>query len=137
MQKQKQHFKVCLCWRRIFKTRVVEPPPDVQELFYRFSPSGMMTVDQLLKFLVEFQGEKGATKEDAHSIFDSLKHLSIFQRKGLHLEAFFRYLLGDHNLAHPPSQKVIDWGFSFFSLYCFVELSLVLLRGIFIFIFLF
>ena len=67
----------------------------------------MMTVDDLLRFLIEHQGEKNATKEDAQAIFDSLKHLNIFQRRELHLEAFFRYLLGDHNLAHPPSQKVI------------------------------
>ncbi|XWS28687.1 hypothetical protein CRYUN_Cryun25bG0092700 [Craigia yunnanensis] len=102
----KQHFKVCLCWKRIFKTRVVEPPLDVRNAFNRFSTSGMMTVDELLRFLIEYQGEKNATKEDAQAIFDSLKHLNIFQRRGLHLEAFFRYLLGDHNLAHPPSQKV-------------------------------
>ncbi|XWS28684.1 hypothetical protein CRYUN_Cryun25bG0092400 [Craigia yunnanensis] len=102
----KQHFKVCLCWKRIFKTRVVEPPLDVRNAFNRFSTSGMMTVDELLRFLIEYQGEKNATKEDAQAIFNSLKHLNIFQRRGLHLEAFFRYLLGDHNLAHPPSQKV-------------------------------
>ncbi|XVF46750.1 hypothetical protein PTKIN_Ptkin03bG0053400 [Pterospermum kingtungense] len=102
----KQHFKVCLCWRRIFKTRAVEPPLDVKNVFNRFAPSGIMQVDELLSFLIEHQGEKGATKEDAQAIFDSLKHLNIFQRRGLHLEAFFRYLLGDHNLAHPPSEKV-------------------------------
>ncbi|XP_021279286.1 phosphoinositide phospholipase C 1-like isoform X2 [Herrania umbratica] len=102
----KQSFKVCLCWRRIFKTRVVEPPLDVKNVFYRYSPGGMMTIDELLRFLIEHQGEQNATKEDAQAIFDSLKHLNIFHRRGLHLEAFFRYLLGDHNLAHPPSQKV-------------------------------
>ncbi|KAG4198474.1 hypothetical protein ERO13_A05G088100v2 [Gossypium hirsutum] len=100
----KQSFKVCLCWRRVFKTRVVEPPLDIKNAFYSFSPSGMMTVDDLLRFLIEHQGQKNATKEDAQAIFDSLKHLNIFQRRGLHLEAFFRYLLGDLNLAHPPSK---------------------------------
>ncbi|XVF69008.1 hypothetical protein PTKIN_Ptkin11bG0046400 [Pterospermum kingtungense] len=102
----KQNFKVCLCWRRIFKTRVVEPPLEVKNAFFRYAPSGTMTVDELLRFLIEHQGEKDATREDAQAIFDSLKHLNIFHRRGLHLEAFFRYLLGDHNLAHPPSQKV-------------------------------
>ncbi|XP_022730851.1 phosphoinositide phospholipase C 2-like isoform X2 [Durio zibethinus] len=101
----KQNFKVCLCWKRIFKARAVEPPLDVKNAFYRYSRSGMMTVDELLRFLIEHQGEMNATKEDAQAIFDSLKHLNIFHRRGLHLEAFFRYLLGDHNLAHPP-QKV-------------------------------
>ncbi|XVE59417.1 hypothetical protein DITRI_Ditri05aG0044700 [Diplodiscus trichospermus] len=102
----KQNFKVCLCWERIFKARVADPPADVKHAFYHFSPSGMMTVDELLRFLIEHQGEKNATKEDAQAVFDSLKHLKIFQRTGLQLEAFFRYLLGDHNLAHPLSQKV-------------------------------
>ncbi|KAK8513296.1 hypothetical protein V6N13_002043 [Hibiscus sabdariffa] len=102
----KQNFKVCWCWRRIFKTRVVEPPRDVANVFHLFAPNGTMTVDDLLKFLIEHQGEKKATKEDAQAIFDSLKHLNIFHRRGIHLEAFFRYLLGDHNLAHPPSSQV-------------------------------
>ncbi|OMO84338.1 C2 calcium-dependent membrane targeting [Corchorus capsularis] len=101
----KENFKVCLCWRRIFKPRVLEPPLDIKNVFYRYSPGGNMTVDELLRFLIEYQGEKNATKEDAQAIFDSLKHLNIFQRRGLHLEAFFRYLLGDLNFAHSP-QKV-------------------------------
>nr|KJB55723.1 hypothetical protein B456_009G091400 [Gossypium raimondii] len=90
----KQRFKVCVCWRRVFKTRMVEPPLDIKNAFYSFSPSGMITVDDLLRFLIEHQCKKNATNEDAQVIFDSLKHLNIFQRRGLHLEAFFRYLLG-------------------------------------------
>ncbi|KAE8734861.1 Phosphoinositide phospholipase C 2 [Hibiscus syriacus] len=102
----KENYRVCLCWRRIFKTRVVEPPVDVKDVFYSISPSGMMTVDDLLRFLIQHQGQKNATMKDAQTIFDSLKHLSIFQRRGLHLDAFFRYLLGDLILAHPPPSKV-------------------------------
>ncbi|KAL6203412.1 hypothetical protein ACLB2K_027112 [Fragaria x ananassa] len=40
-----------------------------------------------------------ATKEDAQAIFDSLKQLIIFQRRGLQLDSFFRYLFRDLN---PP-----------------------------------
>ncbi|KAE8734862.1 Phosphoinositide phospholipase C 2 [Hibiscus syriacus] len=58
------------------------------------------------KFLIQHQGEKNATREEAQAIFNSLKHLNIFHRRGLHLEAFFRYLLGDNNLVHPPSSQV-------------------------------
>ncbi|KAE8656763.1 Phosphoinositide phospholipase C 7 [Hibiscus syriacus] len=101
----RENYRVCLCWRRIFKTRVVEPPADVKDAFYSFSPSGMMTVDDLLRFLIQHQGQKNATMKDAQAIFDTLKHLSVFQRRELHLDAFFRYLLGDLNLAHPPPSK--------------------------------
>ncbi|XP_024026735.1 phosphoinositide phospholipase C 2 isoform X2 [Morus notabilis] len=61
-----------------------------------------MTLDHLVTFLKEVQGEEYARKEDAQAIFESLKHLKIFHRNGLHLDAFFRYLLGDLNHAHTP-----------------------------------
>lgn len=69
-----------------------------------------MTVDQLQRFLIEVQKEKDATKEDAQVIFDSLrelKHLNIFHRRGLNLEAFFKYLFGDINPPLSPSRGVI------------------------------
>lgn len=59
-----------------------------------------MSADQLREFLVEVQGQEDATREDAQAIMDSLKHLSIFHRRGFHLEAFFKYLFGDDN---PPT----------------------------------
>ncbi|XP_034688440.1 phosphoinositide phospholipase C 2-like [Vitis riparia] len=102
----KQSFKVCFCFRRIFKLQATGPPEDVQYLFNRYSQDGTMTLDQLRYFLIDFQEEKHATREDAQAIFNSLKHLNIFQRKGLHLEAFFRYLLGDLNTSLPPSPTV-------------------------------
>ncbi|RVW66198.1 Phosphoinositide phospholipase C 2 [Vitis vinifera] len=102
----KQSFKVCFCFRRIFKLQATGPPEDVQYLFNRYSQNGTMTLDQLRYFLIDFQEEKQATREDAQAIFNSLKHLNIFQRKGLHLEAFFRYLLGDLNTSLPPSPTV-------------------------------
>ncbi|KAK8582258.1 hypothetical protein V6N12_072447 [Hibiscus sabdariffa] len=108
----KENYRVWLLRRRIriLKMRVVEPPVDVKEAFYRFSPSGMMTVDDMLRFLMEHQAQKTATMKDAQAIFDII----IFHRRDrdrdrdreLHLHDFFRYLLGDLNLAHPPSSKV-------------------------------
>lgn len=96
----KQSFKVCFCFKRIFRFRMAEPPNDVMELFKNYSDnSTIMTVDQLQKFLNEFQGETNVSKEDAQNIVNT--QLNIFQRnKGLHLDAFFRYLLGDLNPAH-------------------------------------
>ncbi|XP_022742211.1 phosphoinositide phospholipase C 2-like isoform X2 [Durio zibethinus] len=55
-----------------------------------------MSVDGLQRFLVEVQKEDNATREDDQKIIDSFKH---FHRKGLNLEAFFKYLFGDLN---PP-----------------------------------
>ncbi|KAI8018811.1 Phosphoinositide phospholipase C 2 [Camellia lanceoleosa] len=68
-----------------------------------------MTVDHLHRFLIEVEGEDKATKEDAESIMESLnelKHLNIFHRKGLHLEAFFHYLFSDSNPPLSPSPKI-------------------------------
>ncbi|CAK9137005.1 unnamed protein product [Ilex paraguariensis] len=102
----KQNFRVCFCFRRRFKLRAVEPPDDVRRLFESYSDNGTMSANYLRSFLMEFQEEDNATDERVQEIFNSLKHLNIFQRKGLHLEAFFRYLIGDHNLAISPSLGV-------------------------------
>ncbi|XP_068339515.1 phosphoinositide phospholipase C 2-like isoform X1 [Pyrus communis] len=100
----KQSFNVCFCFQRKFRLWMAEPPEDIKNVFYLYAQNGTMTIDDLQKFLIEFQGESSATKEDAQAIFDSLKHLNIFQRKELDLGAFFRYLLGDLN--PPLSSKV-------------------------------
>ncbi|CAN1221691.1 Phosphoinositide phospholipase C 2 [Linum grandiflorum] len=102
----KQYFKVCFCFRRIFRLTEAEPPEDIKFLFDRYSRDGTMTVEDLTRFLVEIQGEYTASHDDALAIFNSLKHLHIFQRRGLHFDAFYRYLLGDLNLAIPPSNVV-------------------------------
>ncbi|KAK7275996.1 hypothetical protein RIF29_17125 [Crotalaria pallida] len=93
------HFKVCFCFKRIFRHKVDELPQEISSIFDAYSHNGTMSMDDLYTFLVQFQGEKGgdATKNHAQEIFDSLKHHNIFHRKGLHIQAFFRYLLGDLN----------------------------------------
>ncbi|OUZ99099.1 C2 calcium-dependent membrane targeting [Macleaya cordata] len=96
----KQSYIVCCCFRRMFKLRVAEPPEKIKTVFNQYSDNGYMTVDQLQTFLMEHQGEKNVSKEDAQKIIDDLKHLhNIFHRKGLHLEAFFKFLFSDSN---PP-----------------------------------
>lgn len=85
---------------------MLEPPEEVKILFDQYSQNGTMSLDNLRGFLVEFQGEYNATRDDAQAIFNSLKHLNIFSRRGLHLEAFFRYLLGDLNGPLSPSRVV-------------------------------
>eukprot|EP00257_Ricinus_communis_P026890 XP_025014304.1 phosphoinositide phospholipase C 2-like isoform X2 [Ricinus communis] len=104
----KNKYIFCFCFRRIFKDRLLEPPQDVKDLFEQYSQNGIMSPVDLLKFLVEKQGEEDAKAGDAQAIFNSLKHLNIFQRKGLDLEAFFRYLIGDLNVALSPTPKLHD-----------------------------
>ena len=68
----------------------------------------MMGLDHLQRFLIEVQHEEKATVEDAQAIFESLhefKHLNIFHRKALNLEAFFKYLFADIN---PPLPSVLE-----------------------------
>lgn len=101
----KQSFRVCFCFRRRFRTNVAEAPEDVEMMFRKYSENGIMNIDHLQRFLEEIQGESSDTK--AQAIFNNLKHLGIFQRRGLRLEDFFRYLFGDLNLAFSPSQRVI------------------------------
>ncbi|KAG9443436.1 hypothetical protein H6P81_014776 [Aristolochia fimbriata] len=101
-------YRVCFCFRRKFKLGSGDAPAEVKSVFERYSENGIMGVDQLQRFLVEFQGDEGATKEDAEAILRSLrelKHLSTFLRKGLNLEAFFRYLFGDGNPPLPSSRE--------------------------------
>ncbi|XP_074303053.1 phosphoinositide phospholipase C 2-like [Silene latifolia] len=93
----KQAFGFCFCFRRMFKLNIAEPPIDVVNLFNQYSENGVMTVEQLHKFLVEFQEEDEATVDDAQAILHSLKHLHVFHRRGLHLDHFFRFLFGDLN----------------------------------------
>lgn len=68
-------------------------------MFDKYSENGIVTVDHLRRFLIEVQKEDKATTEDAQAILDSLSHLGRFHRKGLNLEAFFKYLFSDSN---PP-----------------------------------
>ncbi|KAL2549622.1 Phosphoinositide phospholipase C 2 [Forsythia ovata] len=98
----KQTYKVCFCFRRRFRLASAEAPADIKAIFERYSDNGVMGVDQLQSFLLEVQKEENATVDDALAIMNSLhelKHLNIFHRRGLNLEAFFKYIFGDIN---PP-----------------------------------
>ncbi|XP_073305613.1 phosphoinositide phospholipase C 2-like [Primulina huaijiensis] len=98
----KQTYTVCFCFRRRFHLAASEAPADIKEIFNEYSENGVMGLEQLRRFLVEVQREENATLEDAQAIMDSLKelkHINIFHRRGLNLEGFFKYLIGDVN---PP-----------------------------------
>lgn len=103
----KQSFRCCFCLVRTFIHKMVEPPEDVRVAFVEYSKDGIMSTDGLCKFLSEVQGESNAIEDLAQEIFNSFKHHNIFQRKGLDLETFFRYLLSDLNASLSSSSSVI------------------------------
>ncbi|KAA8546993.1 hypothetical protein F0562_003422 [Nyssa sinensis] len=106
----KQTYTVCFCYQRRFKLAAAEAPNEIKTLFEQHSKNGVMTVDHLHRFLIKVHKEDKATKEDAQAILDKLnelKHLNIFHRKGLNLEAFFKYLFGDINPPLSPSLEII------------------------------
>ncbi|KAL1348289.1 hypothetical protein HN51_024268 [Arachis hypogaea] len=100
----KQTYSVCFCCRRRFKLAAAEAPPEIKSMFGKYSDDNeLMTASHLQKFMVEVQCQQNATEEEAQAIIDSLKH---FHRKGLNLDAFFKYLFSDSNLPLLPSLGV-------------------------------
>ncbi|XP_055830299.1 phosphoinositide phospholipase C 2-like isoform X2 [Solanum dulcamara] len=100
MSNGKQHFKVCFCWTRVFKLRGGEMHEDIKKVFESYSKNGIMSMDDLISFLEKEQKEGINVEKKAQNIFNSLKHLNVVHRRGLTLEAFFKYLIGDNNFAH-------------------------------------
>ncbi|GLT78947.1 hypothetical protein SLA2020_504640 [Shorea laevis] len=90
------YYQVCFCFRRRFKAAVSEAPAEIRTLFEQYSENGIMTVDQLQRFLIEVQKEDKASREDAQRIIDGFKH---FRHTGLNLDAFFKYLF---SVVNPP-----------------------------------
>lgn len=113
----KQTYRVCFCFRRRFRLAVSEAPKDIKALFDQYSENGLMTVDHLHRFLTEVQKEE-KTKEEAQVVLDQslheFRHLSIFHRKALNLEAFFKFLFNDNN---PPIPSTKEVHFEFFILF--------------------
>ncbi|XP_059457746.1 phosphoinositide phospholipase C 6-like [Corylus avellana] len=81
---------------RKFKTGEVGPPADVKEAFSRFAGGGdHMSVDQLLRFLVEHQAEVGCTASDAGRFVERVLHERHDAKEGLSLANFFHFLFLD------------------------------------------
>uniref|UniRef100_A0A5B6YSH2 Phosphoinositide phospholipase C n=1 Tax=Davidia involucrata TaxID=16924 RepID=A0A5B6YSH2_DAVIN len=90
-------YRICVCFTRKFRITEAEPPPDVKEAFKKYSEGGVhMTAEQLRRFLVEIQGESGATISDAERIVEQLlqkrHHIAKFTRHSLTLDDFHHYL---------------------------------------------
>lgn len=102
------YYRVFGCFKRKFKIRELEPPPDVREAFRRYADGAdQMTAAQLLKFLVEYQGEEGSTVADAEAIMHKVlrRRHHMGQRYGLTLDDFFEFLFQDE-LNGPINPKV-------------------------------
>ncbi|KAL0003376.1 hypothetical protein SO802_017157 [Lithocarpus litseifolius] len=95
----KQTYRVCFCFHRRFRLAVTEAPEEIKDLFSQYSENGIMTADRLRNFLIEVQKQEKATEVEAQAIIDQLRHI---HRKGLNLDAFFKYLLSDSNLPLQP-----------------------------------
>ncbi|XP_050250779.1 phosphoinositide phospholipase C 2-like [Quercus robur] len=91
----KQTYRVCFCFHRRFRLAVTEAPAEIKDLFSQYSENGIMNADRLRNFLIEVQKQEKATESEAQGIIDQLRHI---HRKGLNLEAFFKYLFSDSNL---------------------------------------
>uniref|UniRef100_M4DV18 Phosphoinositide phospholipase C n=1 Tax=Brassica campestris TaxID=3711 RepID=M4DV18_BRACM len=102
----KESFKVCFCCVRSFKVKTSEPPQEIKTLFEDYSGDGRMSVDEMLRFVIQVQGEKHADSNYVKDIFHRLKHHGVFHPRGIHLEGFYRYLLSDFNSPLPPSGEV-------------------------------
>ncbi|XP_023534544.1 phosphoinositide phospholipase C 2-like isoform X1 [Cucurbita pepo subsp. pepo] len=102
----KQTYRVCFCFRRRFRMTASEAPKEIKNLFDQYSENGIMDADHLQRFLIDVQKEVKTTRDDAQNMIErctnELKHLNIFHRKALNLEAFFKYLFSDLN---PPLES--------------------------------
>ncbi|XP_039136380.1 LOW QUALITY PROTEIN: phosphoinositide phospholipase C 2-like [Dioscorea cayenensis subsp. rotundata] len=107
-------YRVCFCFKRRF-TASNETPEVIKEVFRQYSENGVMGPEELMKFMVEVQGDKEVTREEAQAIIDAHHehnkhvgalhhhhhhHLLHHHRKGLTLEGFFHYVFSEVN--NPP-----------------------------------
>ncbi|CAK7331208.1 unnamed protein product [Dovyalis caffra] len=90
-------YRMCGCFTRKFKVTKAGPPPDVMEAFHKFTDGGThMSAEQLWRYLVEVQGDGGASISDAQKIVEQvlqqMHHIAKFTRHTLTLDDFHHYL---------------------------------------------
>ncbi|CAH9147476.1 unnamed protein product [Cuscuta epithymum] len=99
------NYKMFGCFNRKFKISETEPPPDVKNVFSRYTENGPhMNADQMTRFLVQFQGEEGCTAADAAQLIQHIhnrrRHLSKHihhssPARSLDIDDFFDFLFQD------------------------------------------
>ncbi|KAE8666732.1 Phosphoinositide phospholipase C 4 [Hibiscus syriacus] len=100
----------CGCFTRKFKVIEAPPPPDVKAAFQKYAEGGnQMTAEQLCRFLVDVQGQSGATVADAEEIalqvLQKRHHMAKFRRHAWTLDDFYQYLFSAY-LNPPMDTKV-------------------------------
>ena len=110
-------YRMCVCFTRRFKVTEAAPPPDVNDAFNKYAEGGPhMTAEQLHRFLMDVQGQSGATLADAEGIVQQVlqkrHHMAKFRRHALTLDDFHHYLFSA-DLNPPIDDKVL----CFFSFY--------------------
>ncbi|XP_059297701.1 LOW QUALITY PROTEIN: phosphoinositide phospholipase C 4-like [Lycium ferocissimum] len=103
-------YRVCVCFTRKFRVTEAEPPSDVKELFKKYAENGnQMNSEQLLKLLIEVQGETQLTVVDTDAIVRQIlqkRHpITKLTRQTLSLEDFHHYLFSA-DLNPPINSKV-------------------------------
>ncbi|KAI3943538.1 hypothetical protein MKW92_032460 [Papaver armeniacum] len=107
----KSSYKMFKIFKRNFRLNEAEPPLDVKEAFLKYSEgNNLMTSDQLLQLLINFQGKSDAKIEDADKIISNIlqsrHHIAQFTRSNtLTLDDFHHYLF-DGELNFPIKQQV-------------------------------
>lgn len=96
---------MCVCFTRKFRVTEAGPPGDVQEAFKKYAEGGThMTAEQLRRFLLEVQGDGGASISDAEKVVEQVlktrHHLAMFTRHTLTLDDFHHYLFSSD--LNPP-----------------------------------
>lgn len=84
------------CFKRSFRHNEVGPPPDVKDAFAMFTDRwGQMSPEQLLRFMVGYQGDTRSTISDAQVVVERIRHhrhLASFTRPLLTLDDFHHFL---------------------------------------------
>lgn len=119
------YYKMFGCFNRKFKMNDNGPPPDVVEAFSIYTEDGsQMSADQLLRFLVDFQGETGytlsMTQDLLHQVLKRRHHLTKYTRNNLTLDDFCFFLFQD-DLNPPINLQVLNFFSLFVAIYIFID----------------
>ncbi|CAA6654763.1 unnamed protein product [Spirodela intermedia] len=70
-------YRMCLCFTRRFPWKEAQPPGDVKEAFAAYAEGDTrMNAEQLLRFLVDVQGDSRATVADAELLIEHFRRLN-------------------------------------------------------------
>ncbi|CAL5189652.1 unnamed protein product [Lathyrus oleraceus] len=106
-------YRVCVCFRRSFKSREAVVPQEIRELFIKYSEGGAhMTPDQLRRFLAEVQGEVVEEIDEldpqkvVEEVLQKRHHITKFARHNLALDDFHHYLFSPE--FNPPIRSQVN-----------------------------